>query len=111
MTEGNGISPRQKEVLELLMEGLSEKQVALRLGISVHTAHGYVKVLYKRLDVCSRGELYALVVNEMQRRIKSLERRVPRLPERSRAANLSGIEFRSSTARGDSRLRRLPRLP
>lgn len=56
------LSPRQKQTLELLLRGDSEKQIAYKLGISRHTVHVYVKDLYKRFDVNSRGELLALWV-------------------------------------------------
>lgn len=50
---------RVRQVLFCLMEGDSEKQVALRLGISRHTVHEHVRRLYRRFDVSSRGELLA----------------------------------------------------
>jgi DNA-binding CsgD family transcriptional regulator len=50
---------RVRQVLVCLMEGDSEKQAALRLGISRHTVHDYVKQLHQRFDVSSRGELLA----------------------------------------------------
>lgn len=53
------LSPRQRQTLELLLEGHAEKQIAARLAISKHTVHVYVKTLYKRFDVCSRAELLA----------------------------------------------------
>ena len=51
------LSAREKEVLQNLVEGLSEKQVAHRLGLSPDTVHTYVKRLYDKLKVNSRGEL------------------------------------------------------
>jgi DNA-binding NarL/FixJ family response regulator len=54
-----GLSPRLDQTLRGLLAGDGEKQVAERLGVSVHTAHAYVKDLYKRLGVSSRGELMA----------------------------------------------------
>lgn len=50
---------RLRQTLEALLEGDSEKQVALRLGISKATAHEYVVQLYRYFDVSSRGELLA----------------------------------------------------
>jgi DNA-binding CsgD family transcriptional regulator len=47
-------------VLECLLELDSEKQVALRLGLTQGTVHQYVKALYRRFDVNSRGEFLAL---------------------------------------------------
>jgi DNA-binding CsgD family transcriptional regulator len=56
---GEPLSRRERETLELLLAGNAEKQIAARLSISRHTVHVYVKSLYKRFDVNSRGELLA----------------------------------------------------
>ena len=53
------LPPRLRPVLMHLLEGDAEKQVAARLGLSRHTIHAYVKDLYRRFDVNSRGELLA----------------------------------------------------
>jgi DNA-binding NarL/FixJ family response regulator len=53
------LSTREQEVLQLLVDGLSEKQVAARLTLSPETVHTYVKRLYGKLQVRSRGELLA----------------------------------------------------
>jgi len=53
------LAPRLQQVLRCLLEGDSEKQVALQLGISPHTVHHYVKDLHRRFGVSSRGELLA----------------------------------------------------
>ena len=53
------LSPRLQTVLLCLLEGDSEKQVALRLGLSRHTVHHYVKGLHRRFGAASRGELLA----------------------------------------------------
>jgi DNA-binding CsgD family transcriptional regulator len=50
---------RQRDVLICLMNGDSEKQAALRLGLSRHTVHDHVKRLHSRFGVASRGELLA----------------------------------------------------
>jgi DNA-binding CsgD family transcriptional regulator len=53
------LPPRLLQTLEALRAGCSEKQVSLKLGISQHTVHNYVKALHHRLGVSSRGELLA----------------------------------------------------
>jgi DNA-binding CsgD family transcriptional regulator len=53
------LSRREHETLACLLTGLSEKQVAARLGLSPHTVHQYVKALYRKLAVSSRAELMA----------------------------------------------------
>ena len=53
------LSPRQQQVLSCLVRGDSEKQAARELGLSPQTVHDYVKALYSRVGVHSRGELLA----------------------------------------------------
>lgn len=53
------LSPRMSQVLALLREGLSEKQVAHELGISEHTVHNHVKRLHAALGASSRSQLLA----------------------------------------------------
>lgn len=58
------LSPRDSAVLSALRDGLSEKQVARRLGISRHTVHVYIRRVYRRYDVSSIGELLAIWASE-----------------------------------------------
>jgi DNA-binding CsgD family transcriptional regulator len=53
------LSPRERDTLRLLLTGAPEKDVAERLGVSPHTAHHYVKAVYKKLGVTRRAELMA----------------------------------------------------
>jgi DNA-binding NarL/FixJ family response regulator len=53
------LPPRLAQTLAELQAGSSEKQVSIKLGISRHTVHNYVKALHRRLGVSSRGELLA----------------------------------------------------
>jgi len=57
--DSSPLSPRQRQTLDLLLAGRSEKEIAAKLSISRHTVHAYVKMLYKRFDVSSRAELLA----------------------------------------------------
>jgi DNA-binding NarL/FixJ family response regulator len=58
------LSPRLRDMLGQLMTGAGEKEIADRLGLSPHTAHQYVKTLYRRFKVGSRAQLMV----KMQRR-------------------------------------------
>jgi DNA-binding NarL/FixJ family response regulator len=51
------LTARERQVLEGLVDGLSEKQVATRLELSTQTVHSYIKQLYRKLHVRSRAEL------------------------------------------------------
>jgi DNA-binding CsgD family transcriptional regulator len=59
-----GLSPRERQTLELLLNGDGEKQIASRMKISQHTVHGYVKSVYRRFNVSSRAELLSLWVRK-----------------------------------------------
>lgn len=56
------LAPRHRAVLELLVTGRSEKQVAAALGLSPRTAHKYIEQIYRALNVSSRAELMALFI-------------------------------------------------
>jgi DNA-binding CsgD family transcriptional regulator len=58
------LSPRLRQTLACLLEGDSEKQVALRMGISRTTVHQYVTELYRLHDVHSRAELLARMLRQ-----------------------------------------------
>ncbi len=61
--QGRELSDRQHDVLRLLLQGHSEKEVARDLGVSTHTVHTHVKRLYTEFNVSSRGELLALFID------------------------------------------------
>jgi DNA-binding CsgD family transcriptional regulator len=54
------LSPRLRQTLTWLLCGDSEKEVALRMGLSRHTVHEYVVALYRYFRVNSRAGLMAL---------------------------------------------------
>lgn len=56
------LTPRELEVLTLLAEGLSNKAIARRLGISVHTAKFHVAALMDKLDAVGRTDAVAHAV-------------------------------------------------
>jgi DNA-binding CsgD family transcriptional regulator len=60
------LSRRMLQVLELLLQGKSEKEVAAALDVSRHTVHVYWKSLYLRFGVESRGELMARFVPDVR---------------------------------------------
>ncbi|MCK8501384.1 MULTISPECIES: response regulator transcription factor [Myxococcus] len=52
----DALTPREREVLALLAEGLSNKAIADRLGISEHTAKFHVNAVLAKLGVQRRTE-------------------------------------------------------
>ncbi|HEY0524113.1 MAG TPA: helix-turn-helix transcriptional regulator [Stellaceae bacterium] len=53
------LTPRELEVLALLAEGASNKTIARRLGISVHTAKFHVGSVIDKLDATGRTDAVA----------------------------------------------------
>lgn len=51
------LSKREKEVVELVLQGKSNKQIATSLGISVRTVEFHLKNIYTKFQVSSRIEL------------------------------------------------------
>jgi len=49
-------SSREKEAINLLLQGKSNKQIALALGVSVSTVEFHLKNVYRKLQVKSRTE-------------------------------------------------------
>lgn len=53
------LSEREKEVLKLLVDGLSYKMIAEKIFLSFHTIHTHIKKIYEKLHVNSKGEAVA----------------------------------------------------
>ena len=58
------LSPREREMLSLIVEGLTAKEIAERLGVSIHTIDTHTRHLFKKLDVRSRAAAVARALRE-----------------------------------------------
>ncbi len=58
-----GISARETEIVELIMKGLSNKEIADRLCISVDTVKKHSYNSYKKLNVQNRVQLSYFIQN------------------------------------------------
>ncbi|MEV0907364.1 helix-turn-helix domain-containing protein [Streptomyces hokutonensis] len=56
------LSPRQREVAELVAGGLSDPEIAVRLFISPRTARAHVADVLRHLEATSRVEIACAVV-------------------------------------------------
>jgi DNA-binding NarL/FixJ family response regulator len=59
MEQSEDLSPREREVLELLARGFLYKEIADSLGISVQTVNTYIRRIYEKLHVRSRAQAVA----------------------------------------------------
>ena len=57
-------SPREHELLVLIVEGLTAKEIADRLGVSIHTTGTHTKNLFFKLGVHSRAAAVARALKE-----------------------------------------------
>jgi DNA-binding CsgD family transcriptional regulator len=55
----HGLTPREQAVIERILDGLPVKQIAVRLGLSIHTVKDHLKAIYRKIGVNSRDELIA----------------------------------------------------
>ncbi|MBP7142283.1 MAG: response regulator transcription factor [Opitutaceae bacterium] len=49
------LSPRERQVVEGMAAGLTNKEIAAKLGLSAHTTDGYTRQIYEKLHVKSRS--------------------------------------------------------
>lgn len=61
---GGSLTRREVEVLKLVADGLSNKEVAQRLYLSEHTVHRHVANLLRKLDLTSRTAAAAYAARE-----------------------------------------------
>ena len=58
------LSTREKEVLSLLVDGLSYKMIAAKLSITYDTVRAHMKKIYEKLHVASMTEAVAKAINQ-----------------------------------------------
>jgi NarL family two-component system response regulator LiaR len=61
---GHDLTPREREVLSLMVEGLNNPQIGERLTISVTTVRSHVSNILSKLGVSNRAEAIALALRQ-----------------------------------------------
>jgi NarL family two-component system response regulator LiaR len=59
-TPGHDLTPREREILALMVKGLSNAEIAERLVVSLSTVKFHVSSIFSKLGVTSRAEAMAL---------------------------------------------------
>jgi len=70
---GNTLSSRELEVINLAARGISNKDIAQRLGLSLRTVKGYLADLFLKLNVASRTEAVIICLRKGIITLKDLE--------------------------------------
>lgn len=62
--EAYGLSPRERDVVRAIARGLSTPDIASQLFLSAHTVRYYIKTVFEKVGVSTRGELVAKLFAE-----------------------------------------------
>ena len=62
--EAYGLSPRERDVVRSIARGSSTPEIAAELFLSAHTVRDYIKSVFEKIGVSSRGELVAKLFAE-----------------------------------------------
>ena len=62
-TKEDVLTAREKQVLQLMVEGLSYKMIGARLDTSLDTVRSQVKSIYRKLHVNSKAEAISIAIH------------------------------------------------
>ena len=62
------LSSREEAVLTWLLEGMSNKEIGIMLGISARTVQKHLTNIYGKLSVTTRGEAAAATLRQFRQR-------------------------------------------
>jgi len=60
----SGLTQRESEVLGLMVRGLSNRAIALRLSIGEDTVKTHARAVYRKLEVSDRAQAVAVALRE-----------------------------------------------
>jgi DNA-binding CsgD family transcriptional regulator len=64
ISEAYELSPRERQITLLIARGHGNADMAARMHLSAHTVRDYVKAVFEKVGVSSRGELVAKLFAE-----------------------------------------------
>jgi DNA-binding CsgD family transcriptional regulator len=64
VTQAYDLTPRERQITQLIARGHGTGEIAARLHLSAHTVRDYVKAIFEKAGVSSRGELVATLFAE-----------------------------------------------
>jgi len=63
-TESESISDREREILEWMTQGLTKKEIAVKVNLSIHTVSTHLRNIYAKLHVNTRGAAVAKAIRD-----------------------------------------------
>ena len=57
----SGVTDREKEIIECIRQGLSNRETARRLALSEHTVRTHLRAIFRKCNITSRSKLMTLV--------------------------------------------------
>jgi len=57
------LTPREREVMELLLAGKASKEIASDMNVSVRTVEGHRRMVFSKMNVASAAQLVAVVMS------------------------------------------------
>ena len=64
--EADSLTPRERDVMELVCQGLPTKRIAASLAISAWTVNDHLRAIYAKSGVANRSQLMALLLTRSQ---------------------------------------------
>lgn len=61
----NNLTEREKEITKLILDGLTNKEIANRLSISEQTVKSHLRSIFKKFNVSSRCQLISLLLKKI----------------------------------------------
>jgi two-component system nitrate/nitrite response regulator NarP len=58
------LNEREKQIVQGIVDGLSYKLIAIKYNISIDTVRKYIKSVYKKLQINSKGELVSKFIHK-----------------------------------------------
>jgi DNA-binding NarL/FixJ family response regulator len=59
----NGVTEKEKEIIECVCQGYRNRQIASKLYLSEHTVKAHLNKIFRKFNISSRSQLVAIAVN------------------------------------------------
>jgi len=71
ITSDFSLTPREKEIIQLVTDGHTSQQIASLLCLSIYTVKTHRKAIYRKLGVSNLAELFHAVTDKNESKRKS----------------------------------------